>query len=135
MNELTRKLSRQWPALSTLALVFVCTVALSARRVDAQALSSAAAPSAEDAIQLALERIDVLYAGPCSTTRSPEDLGKTCSQLVAQQGNQRAYMVGRTFAEFDEWIFVQQSPAGWNPLITVPLQDSASGPTVPWPPR
>jgi hypothetical protein len=135
MKKRTRRVSRRAPALLALTLVFVCTAALSLPQVKAQVVASPAAPSAEDAVQLGVERLGLPYAGSCSTAHSPDDLGKTCSKLVAQQGDRRAYVVGRTFAEFDEWMFVDQTPTGWLPVTVVPFDDSANALVVPWPQR
>jgi hypothetical protein len=116
-----------------LTLVVLCTVFLSPERGLAQVVASPTGPSAEDAVQLGAARTGVPYAGGCSGTRSPEDLGKTCSKLVAQQSRLRAYLVGQTFAEFDEWIFIDQTPTGWLPIAAAPFDDSAGAPGVPWP--
>jgi hypothetical protein len=121
--------------LLALALVLVCSAALSFQRVDAQVSASSASPSAEDAVYLAVESIGVPYAGSCSIARSPDDLGKTCSKLVAQQESLYAYVIGRTFAEFDEWLFVEQTPAGWYTVTTVRFDDFATALVVPWPSR
>jgi hypothetical protein len=91
------------------------------------------APTAEAAVALAAAGSGSGYAGDCAATRSPDDIGKACSKSVAQRGNARAYLIGRTFSEFSAWVFVQQNAAGWQLIGTQHFDGSMSSPTVPWP--
>jgi hypothetical protein len=121
-----------WPLLFALALVVVCTAVL-VQRAKVQAGTLPVAMTAEEAVQRAVQKLGFAYAGPCSSTRAPDDLGKDCSTLVAQQGNVRAYEAGQAFSEFDEWIFVAHAAAGWSAVATVPFDETATSLTVPWP--
>ena len=64
---------------------------------------------------------------------TPANYGQICSKYVDQQGNVDAYMIGRPFAEFDTWLFVEQTPSGWIPLSLAPLDQNATSISVPWP--
>lgn len=113
-----------------LALVASTTFAQTMTQ-DQAALSPRATP--EDAVSQAVQATNGTYAGDCAATSSPADLGKLCSKFVAQRGGLRAYLVGRTFAEFRGWVFVGQSSAGWLPAGTAPFDDTAPALNVPWP--
>jgi hypothetical protein len=116
-------------AVATLLLVLAFVTSTG----GAKATPATAVASAEGAVGLAVGDLGAGYAGDCAATRSPDDLGKACSKFVAQQGNLRAYLTGRTFSEFMEWVFVEQGAAGWYPLGTLPFDDAASSTTIPWP--
>ncbi len=73
------------------------------------------------------------YAGPCEQARSPEHLGMRCSRLVEEQDGVRAYLMGRTFSEFDRWLFVALTAAGWKVIGSALLDFHAVPMGVPWP--
>ena len=75
-----------------------------------------------------------MYAGDCSATVSPRDIGKTCSKLGDERGDLRAYLIGRTFSEFSRWVFVRRDRDGWRTAGTAPLDFFAPSLDVPWPP-
>lgn len=89
--------------------------------------------SADEAVRGAVARMGGVYAGDCAATRSPDDVGKICSKLIDQKGDQRAYLIGRTFSEFNTWTFVQQTASGWQVTATTPLDFMDMSDTVPWP--
>lgn len=93
----------------------------------------AAAASAEDALRQLVESAASEYAGDCAATRSPRDLGKTCSKLIETRGDVRAYLTGRTFSEFSQWVFIQQDSTGWRVVTTAPLDFHAASLDIPWP--
>jgi len=72
------------------------------------------------------------YAGDCSGT-TPENRGQLCSKHVADKGPLSAYLIGRAFSEYTQWVFVQQTPSGWVPISGAPLDQSAMSLSVPWP--
>jgi hypothetical protein len=88
--------------------------------------------TADAAVQEAVQMLGQVYAGDCASA-TPANYGQICSKYVDQQGNLDAYMVGRPFAEFDTWLFVQQTPNGWLPLSTAPIDESATSVSIPWP--
>jgi hypothetical protein len=98
----------------------------------AAAIPTMAAGSVQAAIGTAVAGLGG-YVGECATTRSPDDIGKLCSKFVTQKGNLQAYLVGRTFSEFSEWVFVEQTANGWAAIAVVPYDGSAPGIQVPWP--
>lgn len=73
------------------------------------------------------------YAGPCEETRSPEDIGKVCAQFADQREDMRAFLIGRTFSEFDRWVFIAPAPSGWATVAVEPLDFYALSPAIPWP--
>ncbi|HTE87307.1 MAG TPA: hypothetical protein VK821_21570 [Dehalococcoidia bacterium] len=87
----------------------------------------------EAAVAHAVQAQNAVYSGDCAAAISPEDLGKLCSKFVAQNGTLRAYLVGRTFSEFSQWVFIQQSADGWRPVIAAPFDGTALAPQIPWP--
>lgn len=125
----------RWFRLATAALV-LALVAGAGASTQTRADDAGVAPtavSADDAIRQQVEQNGGVYAGDCASTRSPEDVGKICSKLVAERDSERAYLTGRTFSEFDTWVFVQQTPAGWNVAATAPLDFFDTTGTIPWP--
>lgn len=72
-------------------------------------------------------------AGDCAGVQPPEDSGKVCSKLVMEQGDVSAYLTGRVWSEFDTWVFVRQSAAGWLAIGTAPLDFMATSLAIPWP--
>lgn len=97
------------------------------------ATAGASAPSAEEAVRQAIESTGATYAGDCATTQSPRDLGKICSKLIDTRGSMRAYLTGRTFSEFSQWLFVEQTAGGWRTAGTAPLDFHTTSIEIPWP--
>lgn len=103
-------------------------------RVSAQSASEqTAAATPDDVVRLVVEADGKTYAGDCAATRSPQDVGKTCSKLIEERNGVRAYLTGRTFSEFSTWIFVEQTTSGWLAAGTTPLDFSATSMEIPWP--
>lgn len=117
--------------LGLMLLLLACTSASSRLRAEDGGVPPA--PTAEEAVQTAVEQTGALYAGDCSATRSPDDAGKMCSKFVEERGATRAYLIGRTFSEFSLWLFVQQSDAGWRATAMTPLDFQATSIQIPWP--
>ena len=136
MNARTiRRFGSAWWAVaaSVLALgLMACATASPGLRAEANP-EPTAAPTADDAVRLTVERDGAAYAGECAATRSPEDVGKVCSKLVEERGGARAYLIGRTFSEFTTWVFVEQSTAGWRVSGTTALDFFATSIEIPWP--
>ena len=120
-----------WCAVLALVMALAAPIAAGASALPLPP----SAPTPEAAAGLALAAYGNIFAGECTATRSPEDIGKLCSKFVARCGNVRAYVAGRTFSEFSLWVFVRQTPDGWYPAGTLPLDQSATSLTVPWPIR
>jgi hypothetical protein len=99
---------------------------------EAQAGRPAATPEA--AVREIIERGGGVYAGDCSETVSPRDIGRTCSKLIGERGDLRAYLVGRTFSEFSTWVFVRRERDGWRTAGTAALDFFAPSLDIPWPP-
>ncbi len=99
----------------------------------ASAATPPAAKTASEAVRQAVESGGGVYAGDCVGTRSPDDLGKVCSKLVASRDTISAYEVGRTFSEFDAWLFVQQIKSGWCATAAGPLDPVGTSTEIPWP--
>ena len=91
------------------------------------------APTPEAAVQEAVITGNAVYAGDCAATSSPANLGQVCSRFIGQRAATRAYLAGRTFSEFDTWVFVRQTASGWVPAGMRPADDMASPANVPWP--
>jgi hypothetical protein len=83
------------------------------------ALQGAAVASPQAAVAEAVEAQSSVYSGDCADAVSPQDIGKLCSKFVAQSGALRAYLVGRTFSEFGQWVFIRQSADGWQPYRSI----------------
>jgi hypothetical protein len=89
-------------------------------------------PTPEEAVRAAVEAGGEASAGDCAGTVSPRDLGRVCARLVAERAGTRAYLVGRTFSEFDRWVFVAPAGDGWQVVGVAPL-DFRGPPDPPWP--
>ena len=116
------------------AILLLAALLTTPTAIHAASADDAVGPPAAtvvSAIRMSVEASGGVYAGDCTGTRSPEDLGKRCSKLVATQGDLSAYLTGRTFSEFTSWIFVLQTPSGWCAVGSVPA-DSMSE-QIPWP--
>ena len=123
-----------WVAAALLLAALACaTAATRLSADDSDAPVTVAALAAEDAVRQAVQATGAVYAGDCAATRSPADLGKVCSKLVEERESQRAYLTGRTFSEFSEWVFVEQTAGGWVLAGSAPLDFFATSIEVPWP--
>jgi hypothetical protein len=108
------------------ATLFAMAAAMHAR-------TALAAPSADEVVRVAVEDRGDRYAGDCAATELPRHLGQTCSRLIEEQGGRRAYLVGRTFSEFDRWVFVQETRNGWQLVREAPLDIVDDNGDIPWP--
>ena len=108
-----------------------CALTTTARPARADAAAPASTP--EDAVRRAVEGQGAAYAGECVATRSPQDIGKVCASFIAERPRLRAYLVGRTFSEFREWVFVERSADGWSPVGRAPLDLADTSGAIPWP--
>lgn len=120
-------------ALAALLLVACSTAPVARAQATQDATPAATLLRADDAVQRAVEDRGAEYAGDCAATRSPQDVGKVCSKLVEERGAQRAYLTGRTFSEFNTWVFVEQTPSGWRFAGDAPLDFFATSIEIPWP--
>lgn len=130
---MSRIRSRRTPLLvaSTLLALLLATVIRPAMASDHDAPRGFA--SATAAIQAAIERDGGHYAGDCAATISPHDLGKVCSRPAGERQPVRAYLLGRTFSEFDRWAFVAEDAAGGWQIVAVVTLDFLGPPEPPWP--
>jgi hypothetical protein len=103
-------------------------------RVWADQLVASAAPAgAIEAVGRAVQDGGQAFAGACASTQSPRDLGLVCARFVAEQSSVYAFETGRTFSEFNQWVFVTQQGDEWQVIMRAPLSDSVSGASIPWP--
>jgi hypothetical protein len=116
---------RQMPWLLVLGLI--------AAAVALHVHAALAAGSPEQAIAAAVASRGAVYAGDCAETVSPRDLGKVCSRLVEERAGVRAYLVGRTFSEFTDWLFVARSGDAWQTIGGAPLRFYSESIDIPWP--
>jgi hypothetical protein len=91
----------------------------------------AAGPQPEDAIARYVKARGESFAGSCGAATSPGDLHKQCSQYVANNGTQHAYLLGPTFSQFTTWVFLEEHADGWALVRAMPM-DFFAPPTVPW---
>ena len=113
----------------------VALLSLAAACADERGVNAAtpAAATPQEAIGAFVEREGQRYAGLCEQTRSPEDIGKVCSKLIETRGGVEAHLIGRTFSEFDTWVFVTQRDSAWNVIGKAELDFFDTTGTVPWP--
>lgn len=120
------RLTRSLPLLAVIG-VFVCAAAL-------HAYTAFGAESPESAVQQLVEEQGDTYAGDCAATVAPRDIGATCSKLIGEENGVQAYLVGRTFGEFTDWIFVQESDRGdWLVVAEMSLDFHNDNASIPWP--
>jgi hypothetical protein len=115
-----------------LGLVMLSLVAACADERDANA-AAPPATSAEAAIGALVESQGQRYAGLCEQTRSPDDIGKICSKLIETRAGLEAHLIGRTFSEFDTWVFVTQRNGAWTVVATAEFDFFDTTGTIPWP--
>jgi hypothetical protein len=133
MNEMARRFWRPWQVVAALTALLLAACAGRAADLHAESAASPAATSADEAVRAAVEATGAIYAGDCAATRSPDDIGKVCARLIGSRGAMRAYLIGRTFSEFSTWVFVEETPAGWQVVGTAPLNFHAPQLEIPWP--
>jgi hypothetical protein len=86
------------------------------------------------AVRTSVEAAGAVYAGDCAATAAPRDVGAVCSRFVAEQDGTHAYLTGRTFSEFDTWLFVARGEGGvWQVVARQPLDFHSLSLSVPWP--
>jgi len=124
---------RPWQFVTALTALLLAACAGQAADLHAEGAVPPAAVSAEEAVRSAVEATGAVYAGDCATTRSTDDIGKVCAKLIGSRGAMRAYLIGRTFSEFSTWVFVEETPAGWQVVGTAPLDFHAPTLNIPWP--
>jgi hypothetical protein len=72
----------------------------------------------------------------CSRADASRDVGKVCSVLRGEREGLRAYVLGPTFSEGQQWAIVGQSGGQWNVTNVIPITaDNAGVPGIPWPLR
>lgn len=115
-----------------LSLTLVSYATAAARSAEAApVLDTATTP--EEAVHRLVQAQGTAYAGDCAGTRSPQDVGKVCAKLAAERPGMHAYLTGRTFSEFTQWVFVAAANGGWHVVGTTPVDFFAATPAVPWP--
>ena len=76
------------------------------------------------------------YAGACAGAQTGADAGKVCSTSRGEREGVRAYVLGKTLSEGEQWAFLEQRGGTWQvvyaPKITA---DNRVVPGVPWPLR
>ena len=60
------------------------------------------------------------YAGPCTDTELPRDVGKWCSALLSDPTDSRTYSVGPAFAESEERLTLVRNGAIWSVTAHAP---------------
>ena len=113
-------------AFLTIVVLFAAAAALHVREAFG-------AVTPEAAVQRLVESSGAVYAGDCALTVSPRDIGARCSKLAGEERGVQAFLVGRTFSEFDRWVFVARDGAEWSVLAEAPLDLQHDSPTIPWP--
>lgn len=120
-----------WLSGGLLLLVTLCALM---RPPAAGAMTLPAAATPDEAVQFAVQHLGGTYAGACEgAARSSESRGKMCSRYVAACGDVRAYLLGRTFSEYNTWLFIVQAHDGWHFARTESLALTGSLTDVPWP--
>lgn len=120
------RLNRSLPILAVVGVV-VCALALHLH-------TAFGAETPETAVRQSVESHGATYAGDCGGTVSPRDIGATCSKLIGEQHDVKAFLVGRTFSEFSDWVFVKDSGRGeWRIIAESPLDLRNDDGTIPWP--
>ncbi|MGH2584247.1 MAG: hypothetical protein ACRDJE_04975 [Dehalococcoidia bacterium] len=121
------RLTRTAPLVAVAGL-FACALAFHLHT----ALGAEQQPDA--VVRASVEAAGAVYAGDCATTVAPRDIGAVCSRFIAEEDGTRAYLTGRTFSEFDTWLFVDRGEDGvWQVVGREPLDFHALSQDVPWP--
>lgn len=82
-----------------------------------------------EAIGIWMDDEGYTYAGECATTDLETDIGKYCSSLCEDRGDERIYKIGPTFSEYTTWLLLEKSDAKWRVVDTAP--DTGTAPP-PW---
>ena len=91
--------------------------------------SVAGAASPEKAIEVWLTGEGFAYAGDCATATIEADLGKYCSSLCEDRGEQQVFRIGPTFSEYTIWLLLEESDGSWR--VTETARDTGPAPP-PW---
>jgi hypothetical protein len=91
------------------------------------------AETPQAAVQRLVEESGSVYAGDCAATVPSRDAGASCSKLAGEERGVHAFLVGRTFSEFDRWVFVARDAAGWQVIAERRLDLEHDSPLIPWP--
>jgi hypothetical protein len=74
------------------------------------------------------------YAGPCADADPTADVGKVCSAYLGERESIHAFVIGPTFSEGTEWVFVEQQGDSWRVVEAKRITpESAAVPGIPWP--
>jgi hypothetical protein len=99
----------------------------------AEPLTAIASASPVEAVAVYVQGEGDAFAGNCEDTVSPRDIGKVCARFVEERDGTQAYLIGRTFSEFNTWVFVAQTSRGWNVGGSAPLDFHDMSGSIPWP--
>jgi hypothetical protein len=102
-------------------------------RSEAAERAAFAAGTPEEALAAFVRLDGSTFAGACEQTRAPDDIGSRCATLVGERDGLSAYLLGRTFSEFDTWVFLRGALQGWTVLGTAPLDFLDTSGAIPWP--
>ena len=98
-----------------------------------------ATPQGSGAVEQALGRyVDTTLAKPfledCTKADAQRDGGKICAAFRGERGNLRAYVLGATFSEGNQWAILEQRNGQWTVVYSQQLTaDNAGVPGIPWP--
>jgi hypothetical protein len=74
------------------------------------------------------------YAGDCAETTVEEDAGSVCSISRGEREGIHAYVLGLSFSEGSDWLFLEEAGGAWRVVDVTPITpESASVPGIPWP--
>jgi len=129
MHQVARQICGIVLGVSVLVAVFTT---VSAQMLPATFMAATPVSTPQSAVQEAVQTGGEVYAGDCAAT-TPANIGQDCSKYVADRGALQAYLVGRAFSEYSDWLFVQLTSEGWVPLSSAAFDDSARSLVIPWP--
>lgn len=124
--------SVQLPALGA-ALLLGAAVVTMACAPSAGAQPATAMPTPVEAVGAYVRADGNEFAGRCEETISPRDLGKVCARMIEARSGTQAWLIGRTFSEFNQWVFVSQQERGWRVAANAPLDFFDTSGAIPWP--
>jgi hypothetical protein len=76
------------------------------------------------------------FVPDCSKADVNTDKDKVCAAFQGERDNLRAYKLGTTFAEFNQWVIMENRNGQWAVQGTLVLNaDTAAVPGIPWPLR
>jgi hypothetical protein len=77
---------------------------------------------------------EAAYAGACVDADPTADVGKICSFYRGEREGVHAFVLGLTFSEGIEWVFVEMEGGAWRVIEVTPITpESAAVPGIPWP--